>query len=63
MLREMSSGRGEGPSYMKVPYTDPPFGVISSHNCTDFGVGAILDQEGGTKMHSFASVYLLICLY
>ena len=46
MLREIPSGRGEGPSYMKVPYTYPPFKVISSHNCTVFGVWAIQDWEG-----------------
>ena len=34
-------GRGEGPSYMKVPYTYPPFVIISIHNCTVFGVGDV----------------------
>ena len=45
-LREIPSGRGEGPSYMKVPYTCPPFEVISSHHCTVLGIWGVQDQEG-----------------
>ena len=46
MLREISSGRGEGPSYMKVPHIESSFKVISSHHCTVFGVGGVQDWEG-----------------
>ena len=46
MLREMPSGRGQDPSYMKVPYTYPPFEVISSHHCTVFGVGVFRIGRG-----------------
>ena len=46
MLREIPSGRGEGPSYMKVPYIESSFQVTSSHHCTVFGVGGVQDQEG-----------------
>ena len=38
-LGKIPSGRGEGPSYMKIPYIYPPFKTISSHSCTVFGVG------------------------
>ena len=31
--------KGEGPSYMKVPYIQSPFKVISIHHCTVFGGG------------------------
>ena len=63
ILREIPSGRGEGPSYMKVPYTYPPFHVTSSHYCTVFGVGECFESGGGTKMHSFASVCLSVYVY
>ena len=42
----MPSGRGEGPSYMKVPYIESPFKVTSIHHCTVFGVGNIQNWEG-----------------
>ena len=45
-LGEIPCGRGEGPSYIKVPYTYPPFQTISSHYCTVFGVGGVQDWEG-----------------
>ena len=45
---------------MKVPYTYPPFEVISSHHCTVLGVGGCSGSGGGTKIHSFASVHLSV---
>ena len=63
MLREIPSGRGEGPSYMKVPYIESSFQVTSTHYCTVFGQRSIQDQEEGTKKHLFASVHLSICMY
>ena len=63
MLKELPSGRGEGPSYMKVPYTYPPFKVICNHHCTAFGVEWCSGLEGGMKMQLFASVYLSVCVY
>ena len=56
MLREIPSGRGEGPSYIMVPYTYPPFKVISNHNCTVFGVGGIQDWEG------HENAFICICM-
>ena len=56
MLREIPSGRGEGPSYMKVPYTYPPFQVISNHHCTIFGEGQYLESEGSCK-----NAFICIC--
>ena len=63
MLREISSGRGEGPSYMKVPYIESSFKVISSHHCTVFGVGGCSGLGGGMKMCLFVSVHLSVCVY
>ena len=40
-LGEIPSGRGEGPSYLKVPYICFPYNVISSHICTLLGVGSV----------------------
>ena len=45
---------------MKVPYTYPPFKVISSHNCIVFRVGGIQDQEG---MQKCVHLHLYICGY
>ena len=62
MLKEIPSGRGEGPSYIKVPYTYPPFKVISNHHCTVFGLESVKDWEG-TAMLLLASVHLSVCVY
>ena len=55
ILREIPSGRGEGPSYMKVPYTYPPFQVTSSHHSTVFGVGGVRIGRG------HENVFICIC--
>ena len=57
----ISSGRGEGPSYMKVPYTYPPFQVISSHDCNDFGIEEYLESEGRCKK-AFICVCTSVCM-
>ena len=45
---------------MKVPYTCPPFEVISSHHCTAFGVGVFRIGRG----HKNAiCLHLYICQY
>ena len=48
--------KGEGPSYMKVPYTYPPFQVISSHHCTVFGVGVFRIGRG------CKNVFICVCM-
>ena len=40
-LGKITSGRGVGPLYMKVPYIYSPYIVISNHNGTVFGVGGV----------------------
>ena len=61
ILREIPSGRGEGPSYMKVPYTYPPFHVTSSHYCTVFGVGGCSESEGRCK-NTFICICTSVCM-
>ena len=61
ILREIPSGRGEGPSYMKVPYTYPPFHVTSSHYCTVFGVGECLESGGGHE-NAFICICTSVCM-
>ena len=64
MLREIPAGRGEGPSYMKVPHIESSFKVICIHHCTIFGVGRYSELEGRCKkMHLFVSVHLSVCVY
>ena len=48
--------KGEGPSYMKVPYIDPQFKVISNHHYTVFGKGEYLGLEGRHK-----NAFICIC--
>ena len=48
------------PLIHKVPYTYPPFKVISRHNCTVFGVGGIQDWEGLQKC---IHLHLYVCQY
>ena len=61
ILREIPSGRGEGPSYMKVPYTYPPFHVTSSHYCTVFGVGDV--EIGRGHENAFVCICTSVCMY
>ena len=61
ILREIPSGRGEGPSYMKVPYTYPPFHVTSNHYCTVFGVMGCL-ESGGRHENAFICVCTSVCM-
>ena len=61
MLREISSGRGEGPSYMKVPYIESSFQVTSIHHCTVFGVRRYLESEGRQK-NTFVCVCTSVCM-
>ena len=63
MLTEIPSGRGEGPSYMNVPYIESSFQVTSSHYCTVLGIQRYSELVGGVKMHLFASVHLSLCVY
>ena len=55
-LREIPSGRGEGPTYMKVPCIECSFKVISIHYCTVFVVGGFSELGGGCK-----NVFICIC--
>ena len=61
MLREISSGRGEGPSYMKVPYIESSFQVTSSHHCTVFGVEGCSELGGGCK-NAFVCICTSVCM-
>ena len=61
MLREISSGRGEGPSYMKVPYIESSFQVTSSHHCTVFGVEGCSESRGGHK-NAFVCICTSVCM-
>ena len=63
MLSEIPSGRGEGPSYMKVSHIESSFKVISNHHCTVFGEGGCSGLRGSMKMYSFTSLYLSVCVY
>ena len=60
MLREIPSGRGEGPSYMKVPYIESPFQVTSSHHCTVFGVGVFRIERGCEN--AFVCICTSVCM-
>ena len=61
MLREISSGRGEGPSYMKVPYIESSFQVTSIHHCTIFGIKEYLESEGECE-NAFICVCMSVCM-
>ena len=61
MLREIPSGRGEGPSYMKVPYIESSFQVTSNHYCTIFGKGGYSESEGRHK-NVFVCVHTSVCM-
>ena len=61
ILREIPSGRGEGPSYMKVPYTYPPFHVTSSHCCTVYGIEGYSELGGGCE-NAFICIYTSVCM-
>ena len=56
MLREISSGRGEGPSYMKVPYIESSFQVTSIHHCAVFGI-----EECSGSEERYENVFVCIC--
>ena len=60
-LREIPSVRGEGPSYMKVPYTYPPFQVTSSHHCTVCGVGRVFRIKRGCE-NAFVCICTSVCM-
>ena len=60
ILREIPSGRGEGPSYMKVPYTYPPFHVTSIIIALFWGRGC-LESEGGHK-NAFVCICTSVCM-
>ena len=57
-LREIPSGRGEGPSYMKVPHVCIHIQDISSHICTVFGVGVYRIR----RTHLNVIVYVCTCV-
>ena len=56
MLREISSGRGEGPSYMKIPYIEFSFQVTSNHHCTIYGVGGCSELR-----ERYENAFICIC--
>ena len=62
MLREIPAGRGEDPSYMKVPHIESSFKVICIHDCTVFGVRQIFRIRRKMQKNAFVCVCASVCM-